>query len=86
MTMMTPPSMNSELQYLNREDRLLRWLLIKNRGTKCLGLTDDSDISFELGNLKGVFTDGEIFKPENIKDDEDDDDDDVDEEPESGDA
>lgn len=87
MTMMTPPSINSELHYLNKEDRLLRWLLIKNRGSNCLGLAGDSSIANELKNLRGVFNDGEIFKPENFKgdedDDDDDDDDDVGEQPES---
>lgn len=34
MTMMTPPSFNSELHYLNKEDRLLRWLLVKHRNVK----------------------------------------------------
>ncbi|CAI9260138.1 unnamed protein product [Lactuca saligna] len=34
MTMMTPPSFNSELHYLNKEDRLLRWLLVKHRDIK----------------------------------------------------
>lgn len=34
LTMMTPPSFNSELHYLNKEDRLLRWLLVKHRNTK----------------------------------------------------
>ncbi|XP_057467164.1 uncharacterized protein LOC130756627 [Actinidia eriantha] len=34
MTMMTPPSFNDELHYLNKEDRLLRWLLVKHRDIK----------------------------------------------------
>lgn len=34
MTMMTPPSFNNELHYLNKEDRLLRWLLVKHREIK----------------------------------------------------
>lgn len=34
MTMMTPPSFNGELHYLNKEDRLLRWLLVKHRDIK----------------------------------------------------
>ncbi|KAL3533789.1 hypothetical protein ACH5RR_007310 [Cinchona calisaya] len=34
MTMMTPPSLNNELHYLNKEDRLLRWLLVKHRDIK----------------------------------------------------
>ncbi|KAH9806534.1 translation elongation factor EF1B/ribosomal protein S6 family protein [Citrus sinensis] len=34
MTMMSTPNINKELQYLNKEDRLLRWLLVKHRGMK----------------------------------------------------
>ncbi|KAJ0701670.1 putative ribosomal protein S6 [Helianthus annuus] len=34
MTMMTPPSFNNELHYLNKEDRLLRWILVKHRDVK----------------------------------------------------
>ncbi|PIA37186.1 hypothetical protein AQUCO_03000045v1 [Aquilegia coerulea] len=36
MTMMTTPNFNKELHYLNKEDRLLRWLLVKHRGTNYL--------------------------------------------------
>ncbi|BAA96212.1 unknown protein [Oryza sativa Japonica Group] len=31
MTMMVPPSFTQELHYLNKEDRLLRWLVVKHR-------------------------------------------------------
>ena len=31
MTMMVPPSLTQELHYLNKEDRLLRWLVVKHR-------------------------------------------------------
>ncbi|CAL4952418.1 unnamed protein product [Urochloa decumbens] len=31
MTMMVPPSFTKELHYLNKEDRLLRWLVVKHR-------------------------------------------------------
>ncbi|CAO2161601.1 unnamed protein product [Urochloa humidicola] len=31
MTMMVPPSFTQELHYLNKEDRLLRWLVMKHR-------------------------------------------------------
>ncbi|KAL6850280.1 hypothetical protein ACP4OV_020907 [Aristida adscensionis] len=31
MTMMVPPSFPKELHYLNKEDRLLRWLVVKHR-------------------------------------------------------
>ncbi|KAL0358325.1 UNVERIFIED_CONTAM: hypothetical protein Sangu_0681900 [Sesamum angustifolium] len=34
MTMMTPPSFNSELYYLNKEDRLLRWLLVNTMNSE----------------------------------------------------
>ncbi|CAI0544871.1 unnamed protein product [Linum tenue] len=44
MTMMATPNMNKELHYLNKEDRLLRWLLTKHRDTGCL---QDAYFSFE---------------------------------------
>ncbi|KAG8045711.1 hypothetical protein GUJ93_ZPchr0008g12999 [Zizania palustris] len=31
MTMMVPPSFTQDLHYLNKEDRLLRWLVVKHR-------------------------------------------------------
>lgn len=34
MTLMATPNINKELHYLNKEDRLLRWLLVKHRDTK----------------------------------------------------
>ncbi|XP_054817350.1 uncharacterized protein LOC129317049 [Prosopis cineraria] len=34
MTMMATPNINKELHYLNKEDRLLRWLLVKHRNTQ----------------------------------------------------
>ncbi|XP_010542086.1 PREDICTED: uncharacterized protein LOC104815401 [Tarenaya hassleriana] len=34
ITMMATPNINKELQYLNKEDRLLRWLLVKNRNVQ----------------------------------------------------
>ncbi|XP_047948063.1 37S ribosomal protein MRP17, mitochondrial-like [Salvia hispanica] len=76
MTMMTPPSINSELYYLNKEDRLLRWLLIKHRDFKFKGgSTGELDIATELRDLKSVLNDGNM----NIEEDDDDDDDDDDE-------
>ncbi|CAN4105890.1 unnamed protein product [Withania somnifera] len=56
MTMMTPPSLNNELHYLNKEDRLLRWLLVKHRdikfGLDFLGEDDDkSELSKFRSNL-----------------------------------
>ncbi|KAH6819467.1 hypothetical protein C2S51_003070 [Perilla frutescens var. frutescens] len=57
MTMMTPPSINSELSYLNKEDRLLRWLLIKHRGTK-----PEDEIGSELRDFRAVLHDGRCEK------------------------
>ncbi|KAG2306177.1 hypothetical protein Bca4012_085024 [Brassica carinata] len=34
ITMMATPNMNKELHYLNKEDKLLRWLLVKHRDIK----------------------------------------------------
>ncbi|KAF8103643.1 hypothetical protein N665_0186s0012 [Sinapis alba] len=34
ITMMVTPNMNKELHYLNKEDKLLRWLLVKHRDIK----------------------------------------------------
>ncbi|KAK7314416.1 hypothetical protein VNO77_32939 [Canavalia gladiata] len=33
LSMMATPEINKELHYLNKEDRLLRWLLVKQRKT-----------------------------------------------------
>ncbi|KAG6390192.1 hypothetical protein SASPL_151674 [Salvia splendens] len=80
MTMMTPPSINSELYYLNKEDRLLRWLLIKHRGFKFRGSSmGEVDITSELRDLKSVLNDGNM-----VEEEEDDDDDN--EQSESGDS
>ncbi|XP_047332960.1 uncharacterized protein LOC124936501 [Impatiens glandulifera] len=58
MTMMTPPSFNKELHYLNKEDRLLRWLLVKHRDVK-FGLdylVEDEDQG-ELSRLRSSHED-----------------------------
>ncbi|XP_076956967.1 small ribosomal subunit protein bS6m-like [Bidens hawaiensis] len=54
MTMMTPPSFNKELQYLNKEDRLLRWILVKHRDLESgreLGNGDDNDFKLLRGSI-----------------------------------
>lgn len=73
MTMMATPNLNKELQYLNKEDRLLRWLLIKHRNTK-YGVDVLGD-----DNGKGMF--GEFTRSSlyNEDDDIDEGDDDIDE-------
>ncbi|KAM3363044.1 hypothetical protein BC332_05447 [Capsicum chinense] len=71
MTMMTPPSFNNELHYLNKEDRLLRWLLVKHR---------DFDFGFDFlggGDAKNELSEyrSSIYESEEEEEDDDDDDD-----------
>lgn len=69
MTMMTPPNFNDELHYLNKEDRLLRWLLVKHRDIKYgLEFLSEEDGKSELSRFR-------INLYEDDNDDEDDDDD-----------
>ncbi|KAI3412343.1 uncharacterized protein J3R85_017470 [Psidium guajava] len=73
LTMMATPMMNKELHYLNREDRLLRWLLVKHRDTKFgLELLTEEDEKRELSK----FPRSSIFDDEDADRDVDDDDDD----------
>ncbi|XWS65538.1 hypothetical protein CRYUN_Cryun05aG0121800 [Craigia yunnanensis] len=79
MTMMATPNINKELQYLNKEDRLLRWLLVKHRDTKYgLEFLNEDDWELELSKLPR----GNIYDDEDI--DEDEDEDEYDENPENG--
>ncbi|KAJ6958311.1 uncharacterized protein [Populus alba] len=78
ITMMATPNINKELHYLNKEDRLLRWLLVKHRDIK-FGLEfmdeDDEDGDFDFSE----FPRDSIFDNDNSDDYEDsshDDDDD----------
>ncbi|GLT66716.1 hypothetical protein SLA2020_390690 [Shorea laevis] len=78
MTMMATPNINKELQYLNKEDRLLRWLLVKHRNTKYgLEFVSEDDGKGELSKL----TRSSLFDEDLDEDDEDEDDEyDVDQE------
>ncbi|TKY44578.1 structural constituent of ribosome [Spatholobus suberectus] len=66
MSMMATPEINKELHYLNKEDRLLRWLLVKQRNTK-FGLDFLADEGrFELSKFS------QISKLDDEDEDEDD--------------
>ncbi|GJU42419.1 hypothetical protein Tco_1269393 [Tanacetum coccineum] len=72
MTMMTPPNFNSELHYLNKEDRLLRWLLVKHRDVKFGGdFLNEDDGSSDLRMIRSSIYDVDS------EEDEDDDDEEV---------
>lgn len=72
MTMMTPPSFNEELHYLNKEDRLLRWLLVKHRDLKYgLDFLGEDDPKADLRRYGSS-----LFDNEDDKDDTEDDNDD----------
>lgn len=75
MSMMATPNINKELHYLNKEDRLLRWLLVKHRDTK-YGLeflaTDDGKSELSKFSRSNIFDD-EGFNNDNDDDDDDDD-------------
>ncbi|KAK2632789.1 hypothetical protein EUGRSUZ_L01073 [Eucalyptus grandis] len=76
LTMMASPMMSKELHYLNREDRLLRWLLVKHRDTKYgLEFLTEEDEKRELSRFprSSIFDDEDADK--DVDDDEDDDDD-----------
>ncbi|KAF8015519.1 hypothetical protein BT93_H1134 [Corymbia citriodora subsp. variegata] len=75
LTMMATPVMNKELHYLNREDRLLRWLLVKHRDTKYgLEFLTEEDEKSELSRFprSSIFDDMDADK--DVDDDEDDND------------
>ncbi|MQM20215.1 hypothetical protein Taro_053229 [Colocasia esculenta] len=76
MTMMVPPSFPKELHYLNKEDRLLRWLVVKHRGVK-YGI---EFLSEEEGQSVLRFPSGNLTAGDDDEDDDDEDDDEDEEE------
>jgi small subunit ribosomal protein S6 len=75
MTLMVPPSFPQELHYLNKEGRLLRWLVVKQRNTVYgLGFINDHDGRDELD----LFNSSSSLRRHSIQDEDNDDDDDVD--------
>lgn len=76
LTMMATPMMNKELHYLNREDRLLRWLLVKHRDTKYgLEFLTEEDEKRELSKFPRSFIYNDIDEAKDENNDDDDDDD-----------
>ncbi|PQP97430.1 hypothetical protein Pyn_10099 [Prunus yedoensis var. nudiflora] len=73
MTMMATPNINKELHYLNKEDRLLRWLLVKYRDTKYgLEFRSEEDANSEVNRLHR----NSIYDEDEDEDEDEDDDDD----------
>ncbi|CAA6672682.1 unnamed protein product [Spirodela intermedia] len=72
MTMMVPPSFPKELHYLSKEDRLLRWLVVKHRGVK-YGI---EFLNEEEGRGGLRFPTGSLTTRDGDDDDEDDEDED----------
>lgn len=73
MTMMTPPNFNSELHYLNKEDRLLRWILVKHRDISFGGeFRNEEESTSDLRMFRSSFinVDGEEDKDSDDDDDE----------------
>ncbi|XP_031479021.1 uncharacterized protein LOC116249849 [Nymphaea colorata] len=73
LTMMTTPNLNKELHYLNKESRLLRWLLVKHRDTKYgLDFVNDEGLRGDFSKYQRNF----LYNEEDEDDDDDDDEDD----------
>ncbi|KAK1663215.1 hypothetical protein QYE76_051374 [Lolium multiflorum] len=75
MTMMVPPSFTKELHYLNKEDRLLRWLVVKHReAVYGLEFINEDDGKYEFNSFRRHSISS--IKDEDVDEYDDDDDDD----------
>ncbi|XP_062100915.1 uncharacterized protein LOC133806844 [Humulus lupulus] len=71
MTMMVTPNINKELHYLNKEDRLLRWLVVKHRDAKYgLEFLSEEDSRNELSK----FHRSSLYDNQDVDEDDDNDD------------
>ncbi|XP_062078286.1 uncharacterized protein LOC133782876 [Humulus lupulus] len=71
MTMMATPNINKELHYLNKEDRLLRWLVVKHRDAKYgLEFLSEEDSKNELSK----FPRSSLYDNQDVDEDDDNDD------------
>jgi len=68
MTMMVTPKFPKELEYLNKDDRLLRWLLVKYRDTSYgLEFVNESD---SKGSFYNKFANSDLFEDDEVDDDD----------------
>jgi len=68
MTMMVTPKFPKELEYLNKDDRLLRWLLVKYRDTS-YGLEFVNE-SASKGSFYNKFANSDLFEDDEVDDDD----------------
>ncbi|XP_013630415.1 PREDICTED: uncharacterized protein LOC106336204 [Brassica oleracea var. oleracea] len=68
ITMMATPNMNKELHYLNKEDKLLRWLLVKHRNIKigASEMEDRQDESSRVTNNRSLYDESSTDEEDDI--------------------